>query len=256
MSKPTPDHARGCEGRIYTCACGYDAQRDEALQALEEENERLLTANEETRKIVRDIYWMALRYADGRRSYAVGMVNDAVRKGYDAGWLVHSYDKDPAFARDGDKPEYRSLEERATAAEEENARLRQHVEELKQKNAAETCACSYDGPGTVCDGHSPKLAAAEAENARLRETVKDRERKIDHRLMQIGELKEVIEEALKVIEPFAKAGKLIDGGLVPSSPANDEQPFQFGIAWTENGERKTLTWGHLRAARRFTEESR
>lgn len=37
------DHARGCEGRSYTCTCGYDAERDAALTALREENERLRT---------------------------------------------------------------------------------------------------------------------------------------------------------------------------------------------------------------------
>jgi hypothetical protein len=26
------DHARGCEGRQYTCSCGYDDRVDEALR--------------------------------------------------------------------------------------------------------------------------------------------------------------------------------------------------------------------------------
>lgn len=56
---------------------------------------------DEARQIVRDIYWMALRYADGRHTYAPGMCNDALRKAYDAGWLIHSHPTDPAFARDG-----------------------------------------------------------------------------------------------------------------------------------------------------------
>lgn len=80
---------------------------------------------DEARQIVRDIYWMALRYADGRQSYAPGMCNDALRKAYDGGWLVHRQQSDPAFARDGSSPEYRSLEARALAAE---AKLAQAVE--------------------------------------------------------------------------------------------------------------------------------
>lgn len=60
---------------------------------------------DEARSIVRDIHWMAVRYADNRRSYAVGMCNDALRKAYDGGWLVYSDDKqhdlDPQYARDG-----------------------------------------------------------------------------------------------------------------------------------------------------------
>lgn len=99
------------------------------------------------------------------------------------------------------------------ALEEENARLRQHVEELQQKNAAETCACSYDGPGTVCDGHSPKLTAAEAR----------------------------LEEALKVIEPFAKSDM--------QDP--DWREDNSCVAGTCD-----FTVGHLRAASRFMEESR
>lgn len=93
----------------------------EALQAIGEEFgflggenridavRRVLTeqrdARDEARQVVRDIYWMALRYADGRRSYAVGMVNDAVRKGYDGGWLDEKAaggdSITPRFARDG-----------------------------------------------------------------------------------------------------------------------------------------------------------
>ena len=64
MSKPTPDHARSCEGRSYTCTCGYDAQRDEALQALEEENERLReTVKDRERKIENRIVQIGELYA-------------------------------------------------------------------------------------------------------------------------------------------------------------------------------------------------
>lgn len=32
------DHARGCEGREYTCTCGYDDERDALIERLKEEN--------------------------------------------------------------------------------------------------------------------------------------------------------------------------------------------------------------------------
>lgn len=74
-----------------------EAERDALAKARRE--------RDEARSIVRDIHWMAVRYADNRRSYAVGMCNDALRKAYDGGWLVYSDDKqhdlDPQYARDG-----------------------------------------------------------------------------------------------------------------------------------------------------------
>jgi hypothetical protein len=84
----------------------------DSLLAKDAEIERLKRERDEARGIVRDIYWMALRYADGRMTYAVGMCNDAVRKGYDAGWLpMKSSGGDtitPDFARDGMSPEWKS----------------------------------------------------------------------------------------------------------------------------------------------------
>lgn len=87
----------------------------EAAQAIEE----LRRERDEARQIVRDIHWMAVRYADGRKSYAPGMLNDALRKAYGAGWLTYTRspemrDLDPQYARDGDEAEYRSIEERVT----------------------------------------------------------------------------------------------------------------------------------------------
>lgn len=73
-----------------------------ALQSQLEAAER---ERNEARQIVRDIHWMALRYADGRKSYAVGMCNDAVRKGYEGGWLERKAQGGdpitPEYARDG-----------------------------------------------------------------------------------------------------------------------------------------------------------
>jgi hypothetical protein len=70
--------------------------------------ERLLAERDEARQIVRDIFWMALRYADGRNTYAVGMCNDALGKAYKAGWLVpEEGDRaTPKLARDGMSPEW------------------------------------------------------------------------------------------------------------------------------------------------------
>src|SRR5215217_5979503 len=45
---------------------------------------------DEARQIVRDIHWMARRYADGRLTYAPGMFNDAITKAIDAGWLQNT----------------------------------------------------------------------------------------------------------------------------------------------------------------------
>lgn len=81
---------------------------------------------DEARQIVRDIFWMALRYADGRKSYAPGMCNRAVQKGYDGGWLDRPKNDEhtPALARDGDfDGEWTSIEARAEAAEKRIAEL-------------------------------------------------------------------------------------------------------------------------------------
>lgn len=66
-------------------------------EKLREENAALIAA-------IRDIHWMARRYADGRRSYAVGMFNDATRKLLAIGALKsESNDADgTVWARDGD----------------------------------------------------------------------------------------------------------------------------------------------------------
>lgn len=89
----------------------------DALASLRAEKEELRRERDEARQIVRDIYWMALRYADGRKSYAVGMCNEAVHKGYVGGWLEHEHPTDPAYARDGMAPEYSALGARASEAE-------------------------------------------------------------------------------------------------------------------------------------------
>ena len=102
-----------------------------ALLALIEERDRLKVERDEARQIVRDIYWMALRYADGRQTYAPGMCNDALRKAYEAGWLTHQHQSDPAYARDGASPEYQSILARALAAEAKCDALREALEKAQ-----------------------------------------------------------------------------------------------------------------------------
>lgn len=104
----------------------------------------LVVERDEARGIVRDIFWMALRYADwmalryadGRMTYAVEMVKDAVRKAYDGGWIGP---KDtggdlvtPRFARDGMTPEWRDISERALTAEALAASQSQLLAEAKE----------------------------------------------------------------------------------------------------------------------------
>jgi len=114
-----------------------DALCQEAATALTEARadiERLTGERDEARGIVRDTHWMAVRYADGRMSYAPGMCNRAIQKAYDAGWLTYHDHKqhghDPQYAREGDRPEYRSIEARADAAESELSTLRARVREV------------------------------------------------------------------------------------------------------------------------------
>ena len=65
-------------------------------------------------------------------------------------------------------------------------------------------------------------------------------------LASIAEENERLRGALK---PFAVVGKLIDGPFGPALFVENDRAFSGGCAWTENGEKKTLTWGDFRAAR-------
>ena len=90
--------------------------------------ERLQRELDEARGIVRNIYWMACRYADGRNTYAPGMYNRAIAKAYDAGWLTFDHTGrryEVQYARDGMSPEWKTAEERATSAEASLAAARE-----------------------------------------------------------------------------------------------------------------------------------
>lgn len=111
------DLTTGC---FVEMARSVEAARQGALdRATAAERER-----DEARQIVRDIYWMAIRYADGRQTYAVGMVNDALDKAYGGGWLEHHGSVgDYAYARDGASPEYLTAEARQKLAEAQRDEL-------------------------------------------------------------------------------------------------------------------------------------
>lgn len=108
---------------------------NEAADALAAAEARAAEVQEErdtARQIVRDIHWMAVRYADGRKSYAPGMLNDALRKAYDAGWLkyvrpVTMQELDPRYAREGAKTDLGDLLEAAEA----------RIAELEHRSPAE-----------------------------------------------------------------------------------------------------------------------
>lgn len=60
MRAPMNDHARLCQGREYTCTCGYDTQRDAELTRLHAEKaalrEQVEKAREALKRIARGTY--------------------------------------------------------------------------------------------------------------------------------------------------------------------------------------------------------
>ena len=78
---------------------------------------------------VRDLHWMARRYADGRCSYAPGMFNDRVRDLLAAGFELGQ----PLFARDGMGRAFDGLtEDEVSAAEEDMPRMHTKVFEIAE----------------------------------------------------------------------------------------------------------------------------
>jgi hypothetical protein len=122
------DNQWGDEGVEYVRATEIEALRREnqELRADCQRKDKLLTAavddyndalreRDEARQIVRDIHWMARRYADGRNTYAPTMFNDAVKIAFCAGWL-NAPDDEPAYAVGGsaqlDRPRIKPAERR------------------------------------------------------------------------------------------------------------------------------------------------
>jgi hypothetical protein len=99
---------------------------------------------------VRDLHWMARRYADGRCSYAPGMFNGRVRDLLAAGLQLGQ----PLFARDGMGRAFDGLtEEEVAAAEEDMPRMHTKVFEIAEDRmnavwdqAVEACVseCFHD----------------------------------------------------------------------------------------------------------------
>lgn len=106
------------------------------LTDAEADRERLQRELDEARGIVRNIYWMACRYADGRNTYAPGMYNRAIAKAYDAGWLTFDHTGrryEVQYARDGMSPEWKTAEERAISAEASLAKAIAERDEARAK---------------------------------------------------------------------------------------------------------------------------
>jgi hypothetical protein len=73
--EPMNDHARGCEGREYTCKCGHDAQQavrlseaEARIAELEAENERLKHRLTEVAHQREDVKWTALTHGLNKMS--------------------------------------------------------------------------------------------------------------------------------------------------------------------------------------------
>ncbi len=103
-----------------------------------------------------------------------------------------------------------------------------------------------------CNDAQARAEAAEAEVKRLQAEI-DRKSSMpgDYRYWE-GRYRDEAAENEKLREaltPFGTVGAVIDGPFGPALFAENDMAFQSGCAWSENGERKTLTWGDFRRAR-------
>jgi hypothetical protein len=112
---------------------------------------------------VRDLHWMARRYADGRCSYAPGMFNGRVRDLLAAGFELGQ----PLFARDGMGRAFDGLtEEEVAAAKEDGFELHAELNAAEPEDrmnavwdqAVEACMQALSGKTTGCT-LGPSLAA-------------------------------------------------------------------------------------------------
>lgn len=62
--------------------------------------------------------------------------------------------------------------------------------------------------------------------------------------------------AAEVVRPFVQMGRLIDGPFGPRGGGGtpDDGAFRSGGAWSENGEKRTVTWGDFRRAAAYLAE--
>lgn len=63
-------------------------------------------SNNKLEQEIRDLHWMARRYADGRATYAVSLFNSITRTLIREGVILESTDKEPLFAKDLHGPAY------------------------------------------------------------------------------------------------------------------------------------------------------
>jgi hypothetical protein len=81
----------------------YKSMFDDAVaqhNAQMERAEKAEADRDEARQIVRDIHWMARRYASGRHTYAPSMFNDAIGMAVSGGWLTADNVAEPLLADD------------------------------------------------------------------------------------------------------------------------------------------------------------
>ena len=64
-------------------------------------NKELLAENIKLRLVAKDLHWMARRYADGRISYAVSMLNDITADLLEMDVKLNPCGENKLFARDG-----------------------------------------------------------------------------------------------------------------------------------------------------------
>lgn len=59
-----------------------------------------------------------------------------------------------------------------------------------------------------------------------------------------------VERLKAALEPFKIVGDLIERQRASGTfDREDEEPFNSGMAWTKDGQKRTLTWGDFRRAR-------
>jgi hypothetical protein len=96
------------------------------------------------------------------------------------------------------------------------------------------------GPYEMPNGPKPISAAIDERNGELIVAAHN---------ATIATLIAALEEARGALEVFAKVGSLIEGPFGPALFVGHDHAFKSGCSWTENGEKKTLTWGQFRRAR-------
>lgn len=91
---PMDDHDRGCEGRNYTCQCGYDDRMEDGIT---EAADRITELEADLTRYAESLHYMR-EAADRQRAFEQSAHVDGVRAGIDAAAkaiLVAQYDPAP-----------------------------------------------------------------------------------------------------------------------------------------------------------------